>query len=65
MTPLNAKSQFNRQVSSIRSAVEHAIATLKNWKILSTGYRHRLTELPDTITLTTKLELHRTGWQPP
>ncbi|SDN68025.1 hypothetical protein SAMN05216355_11022 [Actinomyces ruminicola] len=51
-----------RQVSYIRSVVEHAIAALKNWTILSTGYRHRLNELPDTITLATKLELYRTGW---
>ncbi|BDA64365.1 hypothetical protein MANAM107_11990 [Actinomyces capricornis] len=47
--------EFNRAVSSMRAAIEHTIATLKKWKILSTGYRHRLAELPTIITLVTKL----------
>lgn len=43
-------------------AIEHTIARLKKWKIISAGYRHRLTELPGIITLVIKLELCRTGW---
>ena len=54
--------EFNRAVSSTRAVIERTIATPKKWKILSTGYRHRLTELPGIITLVTKLELYRTGW---
>lgn len=53
--------EFNRAVSSTRAAIEHTIVTLKKWKILSTGYRHRQSELPSIITLVTKLELYRTG----
>lgn len=56
------EKELNRTVSSTRAAIEHAIATLKKWKILSTGYRHRLAELPDIIAPATKLELYRTGW---
>jgi hypothetical protein len=33
----------NRSIASIRVAVERAIAHWKNWKILATGYRGRLT----------------------
>ncbi|WP_255574701.1 transposase family protein [Austwickia sp. TVS 96-490-7B] len=49
-------------MSSIRSHVEHAIGHLKQWKILATGYRGRLTELPDIIAVITRLELYRLGW---
>ena len=59
---LRWEKDFNRAVSSTRAAIEHTIATLKKWKILSTGYRHRLSELPSIITLVTKLELYRIGW---
>lgn len=59
---LEWEKEFNRAVSSTRAAIEHTIATLKKWKILSTGYRHRLAELPNIITLVTKLELYRIGW---
>lgn len=66
MTPhrrhLPREKRLNRAIASILAPVEHAIAALKKWKILSTGYRHRLTELPHIITLVTKLELHRLGW---
>jgi hypothetical protein len=39
-----------------------AIAHLKNWKILSTGYRVRLAELPNVIRIITALEFYRLGW---
>ncbi|AND17790.1 transposase family protein [Rathayibacter tritici] len=52
----------NRYISSIRSAVERCIAHWKNWKILKTGYRGRLTELPNLIRTVTRLELYRLGW---
>jgi hypothetical protein len=51
-----------KQVSSIRCAVERAIAHLKNWRIISCGYRRQLKKLPFTIALVTKPELYRLGW---
>jgi hypothetical protein len=53
---------WNTSVSRIRWAVEHAIAHLKDWKILATGYRARLTELPTLIRIVTCLEYYRLGW---
>ena len=52
----------NKVVSGMRSAVERAIAHLKNWKILATGYRGRLAELPEVIRIIVKLEFYRLGW---
>ena len=52
----------NRKISSIRSAVERCIAHVKNWKILATGYRGRLAELPNVIRIITSLEFYRLGW---
>jgi hypothetical protein len=42
--------------------VERTISHLKNWKILATGYRGRLSELPRIIRIVTNLELDRLGW---
>jgi hypothetical protein len=52
----------NKTISSIRSAVERCIAHLKNWKIIATGYRGRLNELPAIIRIVTALEFYRLGW---
>ena len=57
-----SQKQFNHQVSSIRVAVERCNAHLKDWKILATGYRGRLAELPLIIRIATKLELYRLEW---
>lgn len=59
---LDWEKLFNHDLASLRAAVERAIAHLKNWKILATGYRGRLTELPMIIRVITKLELYRLGW---
>lgn len=59
---LDWEREFNKLVSSLRAPVEHAIAHLKNWTILSKGYRGRLQELPDVIAIVTRLELLRLGW---
>lgn len=56
------QKESNRQISLIRSAVERAIAHLKNWKILATGYRARLKELPKVIRIVSRLEYYRLGW---
>lgn len=56
------RRETNAHVSALRSAVERAIAHLKNWKILATGYRARLAELPNVIRIVTRLEFYRLGW---
>lgn len=52
----------NQEISALRSAVERAIGHLKNWKILATGYRGRLAELPVVIRIIAALEFYRLGW---
>lgn len=52
----------NRAISSLRSAVERCISHVKNWKILATGYRGRLAELPNIIRIVSALEFYRLGW---
>ena len=52
----------NHALARLRSAVEHCNATVKQWRILGTGYRRRLSDPPALITLVTKLELFRQGW---
>jgi len=37
---------YNRSVNQIRAAVERAIAHLKNWKILKTGYHRIMHDFP-------------------
>lgn len=56
------RKETNRHISALRSSVERAIAHLKNWKILATGYRGRLKELPNVIRIVTRLEFYRLGW---
>jgi hypothetical protein len=53
--------KFNRALAAIRNPVERCIAHLKNWKVLATGYRGRLTELPTIIRIVTQLEFYRLG----
>jgi hypothetical protein len=54
--------QFNKQIASIRCVVERCISHLKNWRIISRGYRRQLKKLPFIIALITKLELYRLEW---
>lgn len=58
----NRDTDSNTEIFALRAAVERAIAHLKNWKILATGYRGRLTELPAIIRIVTALEFYRLGW---
>jgi hypothetical protein len=53
---------WNQSIAHHRAAVERAIAPWMNWKILATGYRGRLTELPNIIRIITTLEYYRLGW---
>ena len=52
----------NRSISSLRSAVERCIAHLKNRKILATGCRGRLSELPNILHIIAALEFYRLDW---
>jgi hypothetical protein len=54
--------EYNKELAAMRSAVERVIAHLKNWKILASGYRGRLSELPAVIRIVTALEFYRLGW---
>lgn len=49
---------FNRAIASFRAPVERAIGLLKQWKILATGYRGHLTELPTVIHAIVNLEFY-------
>jgi hypothetical protein len=52
---------FNQHVSSQRACAERAVAHLKNWRILATGYRRLLADLLATLSVITKLEIYRTS----
>jgi hypothetical protein len=52
----------NAVISGLRSAVERAIAHLKNWKMLAKGYRGLSDELPGVIKTIGNLEFYRLGW---
>jgi DDE superfamily endonuclease len=54
------EKKVNTALARTRSRVEHVIRKIKNWKILSTGYRRPLKELPDIIKTVTTLEFFRT-----
>jgi hypothetical protein len=49
----------NTAINRTRAAVERAIAHLKNWKILKTGYRRSPHHFPRTLRTVTKLEIYR------
>ncbi|GAB3802881.1 IS5/IS1182 family transposase [Micromonospora zhanjiangensis] len=54
----------NTAINRIRAAVERAIAHLKNWKILKTGYRRSLHDFPRVLRTVTKLEIYRWSTRP-
>ncbi|HZN18909.1 MAG TPA: transposase family protein [Micromonosporaceae bacterium] len=49
----------NTALNRIRAAVERAIAHLRCWKVLKTGFRRSLEELPAVLRTVTKLEVFR------
>jgi hypothetical protein len=58
---LTAKRKtYNYSINRLRAAVERAIAHLKNWKILKTGYHRIMTDFPDVLRTVTALEVFRT-----
>jgi len=54
---------YNYSVNRIRAAVERAIAHLKSWRILKTGYRRIMRDFPDVLRTVTMLEIYRV-WGP-
>jgi hypothetical protein len=54
---------YNYSLNRLRAAVERAIAHLKNWKILKTGYRRIMTDFPDVLRTVTAMEVFRV-WGP-
>jgi DDE superfamily endonuclease len=66
--PLNGEltdeqRRYNYSLNRLRAAVERAIAHLKNWKILKTGYHRIMTDFPDVLRTVTALEVFRV-WGP-
>ncbi|WP_405021750.1 transposase (plasmid) [Kitasatospora sp. NBC_00070] len=57
-----AHKAFNRDLSALRSAVERAIAHLKDWKIPATRYRGPLTAFPKIVKTVTALAFFRMAW---
>jgi len=49
----------NTALNRLRAAVERAIAHLKSWKVLKTGFRRSLDEFPAVLRTVTKLEVFR------
>ena len=49
----------NTALNRLRAAVERAIAHLKSWKVLKTGFRRSLHEFPAVLRTVTKLEVFR------
>jgi hypothetical protein len=58
-TLTDTRRACNTALNRIRAAVERAIAHLKNWKILKTGYRRSLHDFPQVLRTVTKLEIYR------
>jgi hypothetical protein len=54
---------YNYSLNRLRAAVERAIAHMKNWKILKTGYHRIMTNFPDVLRTVTALEIFRV-WGP-
>ncbi|MFF3404545.1 transposase family protein [Streptomyces sp. NPDC002659] len=57
-----ADKVFNQSISTLRAAVERAIAHLKDWKILATRYRGPLTAFPAIVKTITALTFYKKGW---
>lgn len=55
----DVRRSCNRALNSLRAAVERAIAHLKCWKVLKTGFRRSLEEFPRVLRTVTKLEMFR------
>lgn len=54
-----ARRLCNTSLNRLRAAVERAIAHLKCWKVLKTGFRRSLEEFPAVLRTVSKLEVFR------
>ena len=54
------QKSYNYSLNRLRAAVERAIAHLKNWKVLKTGYHRAMTDFHDVLRTVTGLEIFRT-----
>lgn len=55
----DVRKRCNTALNRMRAAVERAIAHLKHWKVLKTGFRRSLEEFPAILRTVTKLEVFR------
>ena len=55
----DARKSCNTALNRLRAAVERAIAHLKCWKVLKTGFRRSLEEFPAVLRTVAKLEVSR------
>jgi len=53
--------EFNKMIAAQRASVERVIAHLKNWRVLSSGYRGLLDRFGPVLGAVTKLEIYRTS----
>jgi len=59
----DVRKTCNYSINRLRAAVERAIAHLKNWKILKTGYHRHMANFHDMLRTVTGLEIFR-AWYP-
>lgn len=59
-TLTDTEKKNNKAINSTRSAVEHAIAHLKTWRVLHTDYRRPFHTFETTITAVIGLQFYRT-----
>ncbi len=57
------QKQYNHAINKLRAPVERAIAHLKTWRILHTGYRRPLDTFPQTITAIIALEFYKNSFE--
>jgi hypothetical protein len=53
------QKEFNSAINKFRWKVEQVISNLKNWRIISTGYRRPIATFPETITAVVALHFYR------
>ena len=56
---LDWQKEFSSGVNKIRWVIEQAIAHVKTWRILHTGYRGPIDAFPEVITAVISLEFFR------
>lgn len=57
------QKSYNKQINSIRAAVERTIANLKTWRILHTAYRRPFHTFAESISAVIALEFFKLGFE--